>query len=176
MLCKVSTRRAYTLIEMVAVMGIGAIMLGIGISMIHLLLAADREQQRAVRTTFQMSRLSRQLRDDIHAAAGAEVQEAPQTELALTTDDGRRIVYTADAHVLTRIAPGVEDEMSREDYRFPPETTLWFSRDEKPALVRLSIGLPARNGGQNARSAGLSRPATIEALLGRDRRMAGGGP
>ena len=68
---KSHARRGASLVELIVVIGVSSTMVGLSVTTIHRLLAAEREHERMVRSTVQLSRLSRQFRDDVHMATDA---------------------------------------------------------------------------------------------------------
>lgn len=165
-----------SLIELVFVIGIASVLVGISVTTIHRLLAAEREHERMVRSAVQLARLSRQFRDDVHAAVEAEIAADPAAELKLAPASSATIVYTAAEATLTRVATDAGGQSHREVYRFPRETRFAFSQDADTSLLRLSVEVPRNPASQPA--AGTPRPQTtvLESHLGLDRRLTGGAP
>jgi hypothetical protein len=174
-------RGATSLIEVVVMMSVGMVMLGIAMTTIHLLLRAERHTTQAVWHNTAITRLSRVLRDDVHAVREAMVETAdddgPAT-LILTADDDRRIVYTIEEHELKRVESVGKAVEGRNSFFLPVGSSLQFEQVAgPPSVVRLVIERAAIAGGsakQTKTSTGeptARRTLTIESIVGRDHRF-----
>lgn len=158
------------------IIAVASVMMGVGVLMIHRLLGADQEAQKAARYALTVSRLARHWRDDVHAATTVDLpEEGPEgpSRLIATMADGRQIRYELDRHVAARLEDLGGDQTHRDDFYFPPCSQLQFSRDQD-GLVRLEIEMPAGGPGPRARKTareGAHRRLTIAAAPSRDHRF-----
>ena len=176
-----SSRSGTTLIETVVMIGVSMVMLGLAVTMIHLLLRAERFTTQAVWHNTTLSRVSRTLRDDVHAALTAEVQRPADDRPAVLTLEltGDRIVsYQIEEHQLTRTETTGDAATRRDAFYLPPGSTLSFQRvDGPPAIVRLSIRRAPVSTQATAEHSGVSgesplrRVFLIETIVGRAHRF-----
>src|SRR5438309_121599 len=61
-----SARRGWTLIELLVVLSVAAVMMGLGVTTIHLLLGSEHEAMKSVRYSSSLTRLARVFREDVH--------------------------------------------------------------------------------------------------------------
>lgn len=176
-----SRRTGTTLIETVVMMSISMVMLGLAVTMIHLLLRAERFTTQAVWHNTTLARVSRMLRDDVHAALTADVQPPADdlpTALTLKLSGDRVVSYQIEEHQLTRTETVNNAATRRDDFYLPTGSELSFQLvDGTPSIVRLSIQRPPVTGRAAAKHSGmlgespLQRVYVIEAQLGRIRRF-----
>jgi hypothetical protein len=170
-----------SLIEVIVMMSVGMVMLGIAMTTIHLLLRAERHSTQAVWHNMTVTRLSRVLRDDVHAVRNASVKadddNGPAT-LTLTFLDARRIVYTIEEHELKRVESVGETVERRNSFFLPVGSSLQFEQlAGPPSVVRLVIQrapLASGTAKQTKPSTGESpsrRTLTMESVIGRDHRF-----
>ena len=62
-------RRGYSLIEMIVVMTVGATLMGIAVTLLGVLLQAERDGRTHIGQNASLNRLADQFRRDVHAAA-----------------------------------------------------------------------------------------------------------
>lgn len=104
-----SFRSAVTLIEMVVVIGITAIVGGLAVTSIVWLMTSVSSASDAATNAASTVRLSRQFRDDVHAAESATVVD---DRLVLQTK-GRDITYASEGPTLMRRVDGRPPETFR---------------------------------------------------------------
>jgi len=162
-------RRGISLIEMIAVMGVGAVMMGVAVTLLYGLLRAEGSGREHVRQSSVLGRLADQFRRDVHAAKAVAVAadgEGRQFELA----PGRTVIYRFQPGTLTRTEQVVDAAPERrESYALPPGTTatIQIPANTQPAIVSLMIMPVAEASGQPA-----GRSIQIDAVLARDHRFA----
>ena len=134
---KVSNRRGTFLIELIVTIGISTLMLGTTISILHLVLRADRNAKNTLRHQVSISRLSDLFRQDVHAALQARLsgagREHPRLEL-IAASPGVRISYEVDGATLIRArnsqpvadaAPVPPEQVEHRDrLHFPPGSVI----------------------------------------------------
>jgi hypothetical protein len=125
-----SKSRAFTLIEMVVVIGGVSLMIGMAAGLIHILLTLDRADRYSLSDARGASRLSRQFRDDVRDAKTAEVVGTGmkldrEAHVVSYEVEGRRLIRTdssdgkvirREAYPLERLGPAtfeVEDGFAR---------------------------------------------------------------
>jgi prepilin-type N-terminal cleavage/methylation domain-containing protein len=171
------SRRGVSLIELLIVISIGSVIVGTCVTTMHLLLRVERDQERALRQSVILSRVRKLFSDDVHSGTTAALGDVATDGARLTLEglDGRRVIYSAEEHTLTREEISNDQPAHADQFHFSPGTVLSFTRDE--SFVRLEISIPAgvpdgRSSHDAARSQGRPpmRLLTIEAFLDRDRR------
>jgi len=181
-------RRGISLIEMIAVMGVGAVMLGVAVTLLYGLLRAEGSGREHVRQSSVLGRLADQFRRDVHAAntvggvsdgantvggvsdgddkvRGVSDDQRWQFELA----PGRTVIYRFQPGTLTRTEQVDAAPERRESYALPPGTTatIQIPVNTQPVIVSLRITPAAEASGQPA-----GRTIRIDAVLARDHRFA----
>lgn len=177
-------RQGASLIELLVVIAMISTVLLVTGPLFHRMFLADQVSARAALMEITTSRLAIQFRHDVHAARTAtRIVDAAtgQQSLELRSESSPPIVYLSETSRVRRNVMGSEGPTSRETYRLPncrieflaPEVTAADDKNDvaKPQLVTVVVerphtplsgsSLPAR-----------SRALTLEAELGRDRRLA----
>src|SRR5438876_5171317 len=117
------TRYGVSLIEMLVVMSVASVMMGLGVTTIHLLLGSEHEATRSVRYAASVARLARLFREDIHAARQVEfppVEPGKPAVLIAMVDGERDIRYELDAHLARRLESDGGTTPHRDVFYFPP--------------------------------------------------------
>lgn len=177
---RISNRRGYTLVELMIVITAVGMLAVMGAVLIGLLMSATNRGTEAavVQTTF--SRLGRQWRSDVHAAAAADVESVDGRDGArviLQPVDGPAVTYTGlPGSVLRESGDGAD--RSRQEYLLPEGTTRFVVEEPGP-LVSLvherPHELPQDNGAEGLQTLP-ARTLTHEARLNSDARHAGAAP
>jgi prepilin-type N-terminal cleavage/methylation domain-containing protein len=160
-------RRGFTLIEMLAALTIGSVVLGISVSMLALLLRVERLGREHVQQDGVTVRLAEQFRDDAHAAlppAPTDARNKGPWRFVLASD--RTVTYRALPEAVDREEAVAGKRVRYESYTLPAG---WAARvlvaaDGKPPLASLivtSTETPRRTDGE----------VRIDAVLGRDQRF-----
>jgi prepilin-type N-terminal cleavage/methylation domain-containing protein len=160
-------RRGYNLIEMIVVMTIGTVLMGIGVTLLAVLLKAEQNGRSHVEHNASLARLDDQFRGDVHAAAVRPA--ADQKQLGVwqwTLADGHAVKYACKPGVVDREEWDENKIIGRDSFYLPKDASATIAVEAKgaAACVRLVVILaepPAADG----------REIRIEALLGRDRRL-----
>jgi prepilin-type N-terminal cleavage/methylation domain-containing protein len=160
-------RRGFNLIEMTAVMSVGAVMMGVAVTLLYGLLRTEGSGREHVHRQSVLGRLADQFRRDVHAAqtvAAAADGEGRQFELA----PGRTVTYRAQPGALTR-SEQVDGKIERrESFALPPGSTatIQIPANTKAAIASLRIVPSAGPSGQPAH-----RIIQIDAVLAGDHRF-----
>jgi hypothetical protein len=176
-----TSRRGISLVEMLIVMtGCSTILTLSGV-----LLNRAMQAQLQTRDYFDGERtalrLADQWRRDVHATRDARTDPADLPEgvfLRLELPDGQTVDYRrTDAGILRTVA-GDGAVATREQYRFAPIGEIAVNELASPRRLRLTIAAPYEKARGSDSPAALSHQSPIslqvEAVLGRDRRLAVG--
>jgi prepilin-type N-terminal cleavage/methylation domain-containing protein len=158
-------RRGFTLIEMVAALTVGTVIMGIGVGMVHLLLRTERTGRGRVPQSRIVARLAQQFRSDVNAAerqvAGAKAAQW-QFELA----QHRLVSY--------RAVPGGVEWNERKDGKLVRQEVFVLPREfsaaisgpgrTTPAVLNLVIT-------DKAEPWSPGRELLVTAVLGKDQRF-----
>jgi len=167
-----STRRGLTIIELVATMAVGSVLLGLAIALLCALMHAGSTAREQMEQHVAISRLADQFRRDVRAAERlaalpAAGQKSPQG-WQLQLDDGRVVQYRPEpGHLLrSEIADGKPQQQER--YRLPGGTAVSVQpRETTSGIVSLRIA----SAGKSSDGPGFAT-LEIEATLAKDRRFA----
>lgn len=169
-------RRGTAMLEMLIVMTVAGVILGMAVTTIHGLLAAEREATRSLRYAASLARLARTFRDDLHRTARAELSAADPLKpafLTLSPAGGGNVRYELDLHLVKRVETDPAGRTHRDDFYFAPGSRLRFDRPENLGLVRLEIEMPTGSirpqHGDTADAPPPMRRSVIEAALLRGR-------
>ncbi|NQT11818.1 MAG: prepilin-type N-terminal cleavage/methylation domain-containing protein [Planctomycetes bacterium] len=166
-------RRGYTLIEMVAVLSVGTVVMGVAVGLMLMLLRVERDSRMEVAERGAVNRLADQFRRDVRAADRLTPTESPEGEDApfawqLSVEAGRVVEYRAEPGALVRAERADEKVLGRESYRLPALATVSIDLvgEKAPGIVRLRI----TPGGDRPPSS-IGQGLAIDAALARDRRF-----
>jgi prepilin-type N-terminal cleavage/methylation domain-containing protein len=160
-----SLRRGFTLLEMIVAMTIGAVLLGIAVSVIALLMGVEHSGREQLHQDAVTARLAQQFRDDVHAAtrlAPAEAGKKGLWQLVLAPD--RTVTYHLLPEVVKRDEAVAGKPARHESYTLPAG---WSARliapakDQPPLASLIVVPLGALK----------DRDVRIDAVVGRDHRF-----
>jgi prepilin-type N-terminal cleavage/methylation domain-containing protein len=159
-------RRGHTLIEMTVVITVGAALLGIAVSVIHLLMRAEETGRDHFDRFTTLARLADQFREDVHAAAAKPAADG-QTAWRLEPAADRTVRYSAEDGEIVREERKGENVVSRESYKMPDDYAATIASDDasRPSLVSMTVVFKGKLGAKD-------REIRIDAALGKDRRFA----
>lgn len=123
------SRRGYTLVELLVVMGMTSVIFTIGLGMVHRVMHQQRFADRDNVMHRVAERLSTRLREDVQLAIDAELSRSgDQGEQRLTlTQPGQRIVtYAVRGNVLEREKIQPSETTHRDSFEFPDNYRLEF--------------------------------------------------
>ena len=161
------SRRGFTLIEMLAAITVGSVMLGIGVGILHVLLRAEGTGRERVHQTQVLSRLAEQFRSDVGAAVRqipAQGDRPKQWQFALA--DNRTVTYRALPGEVRRDERTADKLVRQESYALPEGYTAVISveREAKPAVASLVIA-------REPTPLAAGREMRVAARLGKDHRF-----
>ncbi len=122
-------RNGYSLAEMLVVITVASVLLSITAQLVSRAMRVDaawREQGDVARS---MSRLARDVRNDVHQARNVAGTQDPLT-LEITCADGVKVSYTVAVHEIIRSSQHDEEQLEREYYK--------ISADQQVVLKSLS--------------------------------------
>jgi prepilin-type N-terminal cleavage/methylation domain-containing protein len=160
------SRRGHTLVEMIVVMTVGAMLLGIAVSVLHVLMRVEQSGRAHVERHETLARLADQFREDVHAASVKPAADGESVwRLDLAAD--RTVRYAAEKGRITREERMGDKTASRESYIMPDDYTAAMAPDDakNPSLVGLIVKFKGVLGVKD-------REIRIDAALGKDRRFA----
>jgi prepilin-type N-terminal cleavage/methylation domain-containing protein len=170
---KMKGRRGYSLIEVVAVLGVGAVVMGVAAGLLLMLIRLERESRVEVAERAAVNRLAEQFRRDVRAAdrfTPAEASEGEDTSFAcqLLSEADRAVEYRADPRALVRTERAGGEVVRRESYRLPAlaAVSVDLVGDAAPGILRLRI----TPGGDRPPSS-IGQGLDIDAELAKDRRF-----
>jgi prepilin-type N-terminal cleavage/methylation domain-containing protein len=156
-------QRGYTLIEVLATMGLTSALLALLAGWLTATMHNQRLAAEHLRQINSQERLASQFRQDVHAARGVltiDSQQEPDLRLRLDLGSERDVAYLARAGMCERVESVGAEVVHREQYSVAPKDVLVkVDQAEHRHSVALLIGRSA--------SAGLR----IEAALGSDYRF-----
>lgn len=154
-----STRRGFTLIEMLTVIVGMTMILGLAVAVLESLFQAERAGRRDAVALAEMDRMARAFRADVHAAKG--VDNVSSDRLALSVPDEGKVRFEAqDETVVVTRSPGGAAKPRTESFRLRGGWKARFEVIDWEGEKLIALVL-VRDGGVEARR--------VEAALGRDR-------
>jgi hypothetical protein len=155
------------LVELLAVMAAGSVLVSVAISAFVAVLRNDRRFTERLDTQQSQTELCERLRRDVHAATDAAWDDATAT-LQLVSAEGQRVEYAfTPARCERREAARDDDERRLAGvYRLPPRTECSASVSESSGRTLVRVGLAAPRPG--ARREAARRQTEIVAVVGRD--------
>lgn len=141
------SRSAFTLAEIVLVIGLTILMMGIGIGMIQTLLKYQRHTAASARYLISVSTLSAKFRDDVRLAIRAEETEIeapiePETRLPgvqLTQPDGTTVIYATDQQSVIRLVYVGNERKHLDEFEIPSATSAACTHNAPEHSITLSI-------------------------------------
>ncbi len=108
--------RGFTLVEMVAVIGVGSVLLVLATGVVQRAMKLDSQWRSHADVTRAFTRLSHDLRRDAHEANSATVTPEP-LEMQFSLPDGKTVRYTFAATEIVRVLESPGQQAQREYYR-----------------------------------------------------------
>ena len=176
------SRRAISLIELLAVLSGCSVILGLTASLLHQTMRAQSHTRDFFDVERNAQRLARQFRSDVHAAAADSI-EADLADagdgvlLQIELPDGRSIAYQHTAEKIIRIASQADGPTAREEYALSESMEIVVRELDAPQRFELSITSSPPQPSKDAPPSPASIRATpvhlqVEAIPARDLRHA----
>jgi prepilin-type N-terminal cleavage/methylation domain-containing protein len=173
---ELSSRRGFTLIEVLIVVTAVSALLALCAVTIQLLFRLSSDSQSRLSAAMALERLARQFRADVHGSerarlGGDDKSPAQPPVLRLAMDTGHEVTYSPRAESVVRTETRAGKPVRREEFTFGRSRTARFElRDDAPRRwVVLVLGL-----GQERNRADSPRPVEVLALQGKDRALVHG--
>jgi hypothetical protein len=157
-------RRGYSLVETVAVLTVGSVIVGIGVGMLHLLLRTERTGRDRVPQLRAVARLAQQFRSDVNAA----VRQVPVAK------QGEWQFALADRLVTYRARPGEVRWDERKDGKLRRQESYVLPSGCSAAIAAQGPATPAVLGlviTAEAAPRAAGRELLVTAVLGKDQRF-----
>ncbi len=173
-----SSRRGFSLIHMVTVIGMMSILMTMSGVIIQSLLRSDQSVSRQAALEMTLLELSRQFRDDVHAANPMDLKEAkpaPTDSLELSAPRSSRVTYRVKDETVIRESFNGDQATGREVYRVPDCGVQFRSEasdGDQDRLFALDIDRSGLTMTPQQKSAMGKRKLTVVAELGRNLRIA----
>jgi hypothetical protein len=166
-------RSGKTLIELGVAISVMAVILGVGLRMLHVLFRAERTGIQRTAETAAFAQLARQFRRDVHAAESTRIIPMPDgsTSLELILAE-HRVLYAVNGRSVLRTTHREHAEPASQQRFQLPRRRIHFEQTADGGTAIL-IGEPAADA-DDASNAGVraSLPLRILATVNRDRRQA----
>ncbi len=159
-----TSRRGYSLIEMVVVVGAVTIVLSMCGLVLHAIMRLDRSGRRGFDDAATVGRLARQFRRDVRSASSAKTSAAKDTksQLDLKFHDKQTVTYALEGIKLIRTEKQEDGKiLNREGFRVDRIGPLRF--ETEGTWVRLKLKRTSENGAMLPKP-----PIQVEARLGKD--------
>ena len=161
-------RRGVSLIEMLVVIAVSTVLLGVAVSVLNLLMRAERSGREHVNRTATVARLADQFRSDVRAALrpiAADGTAKNQWQFVLTTD--RAVTYRALPKEIERREQIGGKLVRQESYVLPADCSaeIIVHTDSAPATASLVIA-------PSGLASSARREIRMDATLGADHRFA----
>jgi prepilin-type N-terminal cleavage/methylation domain-containing protein len=130
--------RGFTLVEMLAVVATGGVLLVIGTGAVHRAMRLESEWRGQASVSRAFSRLADDFRADVHQCPDIVVTEGPAA-LKLTSPDGSVVTYEIAADEIIRDVQSPGADRRREFYAKPADYEAEFTILEEPQWVELRV-------------------------------------
>jgi type II secretory pathway component PulJ len=162
-------RRAFTLVEMVAVIAVSSAITGVGIVMLVALLKSEGSSRRHLEMSKSLTRLEEQFRADAHAAASAKLgEQGDSLELTLPAPSDVVIRYRCQPNEIAREEIAADKTVRRESYALPDQVNSSLDQTVEGPITTLIVQVePKPVEGSKIRYPS----ARIEAVLAKDHRF-----
>ena len=169
-------RRAFTLVELLAAITVGSVIMGLALMLLQLVLRTDRGSRRQLVETRATAELADVFRRDVRAARSADVtgvNQSPASRLVLQSGEGQTVEYIAGVGEIARTRKSDEKVVARESFRFSSLAGARFdiAMHASRPLATLEMTRTKTGGPPAARVN--HPPFRIEAAVAADHRYAG---
>ncbi len=157
-------RRGFSLIEMLAVLAVGSVLMAVAAGLLHTLMAIQQSGYHQFKDRRALDRLARQFREDVHAATAIEPQadgkNSPGWKLPLGTN--LSVEYRVAPDGVHRIELEAKRTVRRELYELAEGSHVDMSLggDKRLATLRVIARQPAES--QAAAAAGASKQSAAQ--------------
>jgi len=165
-----SKHSGYSLLEMVLVISLMSALFPILTGILFYCMRTERSFDQEARKMQLISRLSSQLRNDIHTHRWNQIEIRPNHDLHLTGDrsSGAEITYSWKEDGLWRQENRIKGQkLTSERYWFPKGSKIHWSQEEQTQSLILQIDHPTRTAHRSQTDSVTLRQLEIKALAGR---------
>jgi prepilin-type N-terminal cleavage/methylation domain-containing protein len=160
-------RRAYTLVEMIAAISVGSVLMGIAVSLVIVLLRAEQSGRTHAERSESLRRLADQFRRDVHAAVGETAGAEDRHGCRLRFENKTSVQYAVNGNEVSREESVDAKTVRRESYVLPKASTAAVAVDRATSPWTFSLTIVPDDPSLQS-----NREIRIDALLGRDHRFA----
>ena len=163
-------RPGWTLLEVALMSCVGTAVAGMATVLLTRYMGLNQAQLRQTHESQELRRLTRQVRDDAHAASGATSSEP--AKLTLTLGPTRKVTYFAQDNFIERTLSEDEKDVARDSFDISPRGAVHWKTPPAGESGQIVITLePAvADSGAPLPSAADQAPLEIVANLGTDHR------
>ena len=135
------TRRAFTLVEMVASISVGSVLLVLAIGTVHRTMRIESTLRKNALAQRTAARLSRQFRHDIHLAESVSLdrQQADEPVLQIELPGQSPVSYRVEHAIVHREQRRSDALVHRERFSFPENFVVNFQELPTPQRVMLTV-------------------------------------
>ena len=167
---------AYTLLHVLFVLILMAMLLAMSTSTLFTLIQAERNVRQQWFYDWTMWRLSRQLRDDVHMAHGADLNQtgegsAATDRLVLHLGENRRIQYQIQTDRILRTAHEGQAKTHHQSYETPSRTAARWQLQPVSGHRVVCLLLPRRLDGAATTGPTIAKTLRFAAVVGFDQRL-----
>ena len=131
-------KRGFTLVEMVAVIGVGSVLLVLATGVVQRAMKLDSQWHHHADVSRSLTRFSHDLRRDTHEAESVSVSEEP-AKIQLSLPLGQTVNYTITDTEIARISEIDGAEPQREYYKKPADYRAILSKLSSPERIEVQI-------------------------------------
>ena len=135
-----NNRRAFSLVELLASISIGGVLMALGLGMVHRTMQSESSARTTASVERTSMRLSRQFRHDIHQAMRVSIDnpDSDKPALRLVLADQPPIIYQIEVNGLLRHQQA-GSQTQREHFSFPDSYSIQFDELTKPTRTVLTL-------------------------------------
>ncbi len=170
-----STRRGFSLIHMLVVIGMLSILMTMSGVIIQSLLRTEESVSRQATLEMTILDLSRRFRDDVHDAQSIAPRDDNSMPLELSGLHSNRVIYRVKDEIVIRESFHADQATGSEVFRMPDCDVQFRSQsgDDGTNLLAMDVVRTGLTITPHRKSTGSKRTLSIVAELGRNRRIAG---
>jgi prepilin-type N-terminal cleavage/methylation domain-containing protein len=135
---KPGLQRGFTLVEMLAVVATGSVLLVIAMGVVHRAMRLESQWQSQANVNRALARLAHDFRADVHQCQDMQLTENPSS-LKLTSSDETVITYEIAAEEIIRDFQSPGAQRRREFYAKAADYQAAFTIDDEPQWVELRV-------------------------------------
>ncbi len=154
-------QRGFTLVEMLAVIAVGSVLLVLATSVVQRAMKLDSQWRSHANITRALTRLSHDLRRDAHEALSVTLTQEP-SEIQFSLPEGQTVRYTIAEDEIVRVLETPGEQAQREYYKKPTDYHAAVATLSSPERIDVQITLDVKLVGEPPRTV-----MHVEAQVGR---------